>query len=163
MTAIMNQDEGGKAVTIEGCEHELACTKCGVSIGEIGLAAAEEADAVTEAALEEAAKIPTPLVTSVRVERYGGVHEGVTVWLQGALVGTLTVGEGQGEPLRRLLLSEDVVMRARRLVHIWRAQDGFNASDLDALGDTIDIVDQLMLQGRPVMLMASLSTPEEDP
>lgn len=47
-----------------------------------------------------------PFVTSVRVERSSGPHEYVTVWLRGQNVGTLCVGQGDGDELRALLLSE---------------------------------------------------------
>jgi hypothetical protein len=44
-------------------------------------------------------------VTSVRVDTRGS-HEWVTVWIQGRNVGTLTVGQGDGERLKRLLMPE---------------------------------------------------------
>jgi hypothetical protein len=49
------------------------------------------------------ARAPVRLVSSVRVEPRG-IHEHVSVWVQGALAGTLIVGPGQGELLRSLLL-----------------------------------------------------------
>jgi hypothetical protein len=135
-------------VTIEECEHELACRKCGVSVGEIGLAAAEREDEEMNAALDEAnEEIAAQLVTSVRVERYG-VHEGVTVWLRGMNVGALTVGDDDGARLRRLLLSEDIVARARELVRLWKSQDGFNASVVDDLAIAVDTADRLARRTR---------------
>jgi hypothetical protein len=44
-----------------------------------------------------------PFVTSVRVDTRGS-HEWVTVWIQGRNVGTLTVGHGDGERLKLLLM-----------------------------------------------------------
>lgn len=41
-------------------------------------------------------------ITSTKVER-GGAHEHVGVWIDGALAGTLVVGEGQGAQLVELL------------------------------------------------------------
>ncbi len=128
------------------CKHELACRKCDTSIDEIGLAAADKEDeriaAACEAADEELAKL---LVTTVRVERYAGVHEGVTVWLRGMNVGTLTVGDGEGERLRALLLSEQVVAKARTLIQHWKDQDGFNSGVFDDLMSEVDLVDRLVL------------------
>lgn len=50
-----------------------------------------------------------PFVTSVRVESgTTGFHEQVTIWIRGACVGTLTVGEGDGAALQRLLMPEPV-------------------------------------------------------
>jgi hypothetical protein len=126
------------------CQHDLACRRCGASIGEIGLAAADREDADVEAALQAANdELVEQLVTSVRVER-AGAHERVTIWLRGANVGALTAGEGDGQRLRRLLLSEDVVARARDLVRDWKAQDGFNLERIDDLTVAIDAVDRLM-------------------
>ncbi len=48
---------------------------------------------------------PEPLVSSVVVHTEGA-HEAVNVWLRGAHVGKLLVGQGQGKPLRNLLLVE---------------------------------------------------------
>lgn len=44
-----------------------------------------------------------PFITSVRVETKGA-HDHVSVWVQGALTGTLVVGADQGEQLRQRLL-----------------------------------------------------------
>jgi len=45
-------------------------------------------------------------ITSVRIEASAGPHEYVTVWIRGANVGTLVVGQGDGEELRTLLTGE---------------------------------------------------------
>lgn len=42
-------------------------------------------------------------ITSTRVE-HRGAHDHVTVWVDGANVGTLIVGEGQGDWLASVLL-----------------------------------------------------------
>jgi hypothetical protein len=135
-----DEGESETAMTTPECKHELACRKCGESIGAISLAAAaaEEMATALDAVNEELA---AQLVTTVRVERYGGPHEGVTIWLRGANVGTLTVGDGEGEALRRLLLSEGIVAKARELVRLWKLQDGFNASVVDAIVSEVDLTD----------------------
>jgi len=126
------------------CEHELAWRRCGGGIGELSLTATEaedaEAEAIDRAVNEELAE---QLVSCVRVEPYGGVHEGVTVWLRGANVGTLTVGDGEGRLLRHLLLSEDIVRKAKALALDWHMQDGFNASRLDDLVLAFETTDRL--------------------
>ena len=129
-------------MTDSECNHELACRKCGVGIGAIGLAAAEDEDEEMAASLDAVnEELAAQLVSSVRVERHGGAHEGVTVWLRGAQVGALTVGEGDGQQLRRLLLSEGIVAKARTLVQHWKDQDGFSSSVVDALVSEIDLTD----------------------
>lgn len=102
-----------------------------------------------ELALDEPTNEVNELVTSVRVERHGA-HEGVTLWLRGMQVGTLTVGEGDGQRLRRLLLSEKIVARARELVRLWKSQDGFNATVVDDLSLAVEAVDRLALITREV-------------
>ncbi len=42
-------------------------------------------------------------ITSVRVETIG-IHEHVSVWVRGQLVGTLIVGDGDGERIKNALL-----------------------------------------------------------
>lgn len=42
-------------------------------------------------------------ITSVRIEKGGGAHEYVSVWIRGANVGTLCVRDGEGEQLALLL------------------------------------------------------------
>ena len=126
---------------LQPCKHDLACRRCGKSVGEIAIARAEaDADPEFDRILEEAANHALQL-TTVCVERYGGVHEGVTIWLRGMNVGTLTVSSGEGEPLRMLLLSEGIVAKARVLIRHWKDQDGFNASVVDDLMSEIDLVD----------------------
>jgi hypothetical protein len=122
----------------EACKHDLACRKCGHSIGEIAQARAD-ADPEFDKAVDEAAD-HAPLVTTVRVER-AGAHERLTVWLRGMNTGALTVAEGEGEALRRLLYSEQIVAKARELVRVWKLQDGFNASHVDDLVSEVHLVD----------------------
>lgn len=129
-------------MTETACKHELACRKCGVGIGEIGLAAAEREDQQMAAAFEAAnQEIAAALVSSVLVHT-DGAHERVSVWLQGMHVGSLLVGEGQGQRLRTLLLSEDIVARARVLVQHWHDQDGFNSSIVDDLMSAVVFADR---------------------
>jgi len=70
-----------------------------------------------------------PFVTSVHIERGGGAHEYVTVWIRGANVGTLCVGKGDGEKLEALLTGE----RSRELTP-WMAGalDAMRAPDRGA-------------------------------
>lgn len=134
----------------EACKHDLACRKCGVGIGAMGLAAAEREDEQMAAALEEAAQHlvdHAPLVTTVRTHTEGA-HQRVNIWLRGQHVGGLIVGDGQGEALRALLLSETIVARARTLVQHWKDQDGFNASVVDDLMSEIELVDRTVAAER---------------
>lgn len=127
------------------CKHEFGCRKCGESIGAIGLAAADREDEEMAAALDAVnAELAAQLVSSVRVHTEGG-HERVNVWLRGQHVGALTVGDGDGAALRRLLHSEGIVAKARTLVQHWKDQDGFNSSVVDALMSEIDLVDRAAL------------------
>jgi hypothetical protein len=81
-----------------------------------------------------------PLVSAVNVRRQGD-HERVTVWVRGMSAGTVTVSSGDGDPLRKLLLSEEIVAAARTLIRHWKDQDGFNASVVDELQARIEAAD----------------------
>lgn len=48
------------------------------------------------------------LITSVDVRQSGGSHEYVAVFIRGQNVGTLCVGKGDGEAVRKLLMAEPV-------------------------------------------------------
>lgn len=126
------------------CKHDLACRRCGASIGAIGLAAADaEPDPEFDAVLDRiGAELGQLLVSSVTVHT-DGAHERVSVWLQGMHVGSLLVGEGHGQRLRMLLLSEDIVARARVLVQHWHDQDGFNSSIVDDLMSAVTFADRM--------------------
>lgn len=129
------------------CKHDLACRRCGKSVGEIAIARAEaDVDPEFEKILEEAGS-HAPLVTTVRVER-AGAHERLTVWLRGMNTGALTVAEGEGEAFRLLLLSEGIVAKARELVRLWKLQDGFNASAVEDLMSEVHLVDSTALAQR---------------
>lgn len=126
----------------QACKHELCCRKCGESIGHIGMAAAD-ADPEFDAELDNISEeIGKQLVSSVRCHTEGA-HERVNVWIRGGHAGALLVGADEAQPLRRLLLSEDIVVKARHLIRLWKMQDGFNSSDVDDLMCAIDATDRL--------------------
>lgn len=128
----------------EECKHEFRtkCVRCGVGLADLPRREVDP-DPEFDAMLEEISDdIARELVTSVRVE-FAGAHERVSVWIRGMLVGTLTVGEGQGRMLHHLLRSEGILRAAKALASEWYRDDRVNRHALDSLVTAFDIAQRV--------------------
>lgn len=85
-------------------------------------------------------------VTSVRVDPKGG-HEYVSIWIRSAFVGTLCVGEGQGQRLCQLLQGEAELSAGEHRV-TWRGSVLDLVTDLRAVLRVVDLAELAQELGR---------------